>query len=156
MSEDDVAYGMTVPWVATASDGAGQVVKPGGSIHPRSFGTFPRKIGLYATQKNVIPMPQAIRSCTGLPADILRLPNRGYLRKDACADVVIFDPDTYIDRATFEEPAVLSTGVRYLILAGNLAIDDGEPSDQLHGRALRHQSKSGGYEKAASGGTLVP
>jgi N-acyl-D-aspartate/D-glutamate deacylase len=140
MSEEDVVFGMTVPWVATGSDGAGHVAGPSSSFHPRSFGTFSRKIGLYTLQRNVIPLGQAIRSCSGLPADILGLPERGYLRKDTYADIVVFDPKNFIDQATFEEPGVHSTGVRYLLLAGNLAIEDGEPTGKLHGRALRHKS----------------
>ena len=148
MSEEDLLFGMTIAWVATGSDGSGHVAKPGGSFHPRSFGTFPRKIGMYTLQREVIPLAKAIRSCSGLPADILGLPERGYLREDTYADVVVFDPKNFIDRATFEEPAVHSTGVRYLFLAGKLAIDAGKPSEKLHGRALRHVSalatKAGG------------
>jgi N-acyl-D-aspartate/D-glutamate deacylase len=140
MAEEDVLFGMRVPWVATGSDGAGHVAKPGGTFHPRSFGTFPRKIGIYSLQQKVVPLAQAIRSCSGLPADILGLPARGYLRPDAFADVVVFDPACYVDRATFREPAVHSTGVRYLFLAGRSAIDDGKPSNKLFGRALRHAS----------------
>lgn len=140
MNEDDVALGMTIPWVATGSDGSGQVANPGSSFHPRSFGTFARKIGLYSLQKNVIPLAQAIRSCSGLPADILGLPDRGYLREGAYADIVVLDPKNYLDRATYEEPGVHSTGVCCLLLAGALAIDSGKPTGKLHGRALRHQS----------------
>jgi len=148
MSEEDVLLGMTFPWVATASDGSGHVAKPGASFHPRSFGTFPRKIGVYTLQRKVIPLAKAIRSCSGLPADILKLPERGYLREGMYADVVVFDPKSYIDRATFEEPGVHSTGVRYLFLAGKLAIDGAARSEKLYGRALRHVSalatKAGG------------
>jgi N-acyl-D-amino-acid deacylase len=148
MNEDDVLFGMTVPWVATGSDGSGHKAGPGGTFHPRSFGTFPRKIGLYTMQRNVIPLGAAIRSCTGLPADILGLPERGYLKRNMVADIVVFDPKSYIDNATFEEPAAHSTGVCYLFLAGNAAIDGGKPSDKLYGRALRHVSalaaKAGG------------
>lgn len=141
MSDDDVMFGMAVPWVATGSDGSGHAARPGGSFHPRSFGTFPRKIGLYTMQRKVISLAQAIRSCSGLPADILGLPERGYLREDMVADIVVFDPKTYIDRATFEEPAVHSTGVRYLFLGGNAAINEGKPGEKLYGKPLRHRSR---------------
>ncbi len=140
MSEEDVLFGMTVPWVATGSDGSGHAAEPGGSFHPRSFGTFPRKIGVYTLEREVISLAKAIRSCSGLPSDILGLPERGYLREDTYADIVVFDPKSYIDRATFEEPAVHSAGVCYLFLAGKLAIDAGKRSEKLHGRALRHVS----------------
>ncbi len=141
MSEDDVLFGMTVPWVATASDGAGHVARQGGTMHPRSFGTFPRKIGRYGLQQEVLPLAQAVRTASGLPADILGLPDRGYLKNGSVADIVVFDPETYLDQATFEEPAVHSTGVRYLLLAGNIALEDGKPKRKLYGRALRHTSK---------------
>ena len=79
MDEADVRYVMTLPWVATASDG-GVKIDDGTRPHPRSFGTFPRKIGRYAIEEGVIPVEQAIRSATGLPADILGLTDRGLLK----------------------------------------------------------------------------
>jgi len=141
MCEEDVRYVMNVPWVATASDGWGHVAGAGVHCHPRNFGTFPRKIGHYAISEKVIPLARAIRSATGLPAEILGLSDRGHLRKDAHADIVVFDPKTFIDRATFEKPAVYSTGVSYLFIAGNPAIDDGKPSKKLYGRSIRHRPK---------------
>ena len=138
MSEDDVRYAMTLPWVATGSDGGARVPKPDEKPHPRNFGTFPRKMGFYALREKVIPLAQAIRSCTGLAADILGLADRGYLRPGAYADVVVFDPKEFVDRATFDEPQQYAPGVRYLLLAGHLAIDDGKPSEKLFGRAIRH------------------
>jgi N-acyl-D-amino-acid deacylase len=141
LSEDDVRYVMTVPWVATGSDGSARFPSPTACPHPRNFGTFPRKVGLYAIREKVLPLAQAIRSCSGLAADVLGLADRGYLRPGAAADVVVFDPETFIDRATFEKPQVYSTGVRYLFVAGQVALEDGKPSETLHGRAIRHRSK---------------
>jgi N-acyl-D-amino-acid deacylase len=138
LCEEDVRYAMTLPWVATASDGSARAPNPKACPHPRNFGTFPRKIGRYAGDEKVLPLGQAIRSATGLPADILGLADRGYLRPGAYADVVVFDPDTFIDRATFEDPQQYSTGVRYLFVAGSLALEDGKPGPKLLGRALRH------------------
>lgn len=138
LCEEDVRYAMTLPWVATASDGAARAPDPKSCPHPRNFGTFPRKIGRYARDEKVLSLAQAIRSATGLPADILGLTDRGYLRAGAYADVVVFDPDTFIDQATFEEPQQYSTGVRYLFLAGSLALEEGKPAPKLFGRALRH------------------
>lgn len=140
ISEEDARYAMTVPWVATASDGLARFPDPKACPHPRNFGTFPRKIGHYALDQKVLSLAQAIRSCTGLPADILGMTDRGYLRPGTQADVVVFDPKTFIDRATFEEPQQYSTGVRYLFVAGQSTLEDGEPSGRLHGRALRHRS----------------
>ena len=142
LSEDDVRYAMTIPWVATASDGSTLAPAPGVKPHPRSFGTFPRKIGFYALGERAIPLAQAIRSATGLPADILRLPDRGYLRAGCVADIVVFDPETFIDRATFDDPQQYASGVRWLFLAGEAAIADGQVAERLYGRPLRHPSSS--------------
>jgi len=152
MSEADVRWAMTLPWVATASDGAARTQNPNEHHHPRNFGTFARKIGRYAIEENVLSLAQAIRSATGLPADAFGIAGRGYLRPGYWADVVVFDPATYRDRATFEKPQEYATGVRYVFLAGQTAVDEGEPSQELFGRALRHRSgapNGGGAEAAA-------
>jgi len=140
MCEEDVRYGMTLPWVATASDGWGAGPTNSPAFHPRMFGTFPRKIGRYVLEEKVIGMTHGIRSCTGLPADILRLPDRGYLRPGAFADVLAFDPNTFRDQATFEKPGVYATGVRWLFINGKPAIDGGNLTKTLCGRVLRHRS----------------
>jgi N-acyl-D-aspartate/D-glutamate deacylase len=138
MSEEDVRLIMKQPFVATASDGASQT--PGDTMpHPRSYGCFARKIGRYAIEDKVIPVEHAIRSASGLPADILKLPERGYLRPGYFADVVVFDPKTYRDRATFERPHQLARGVRYLFVNGQLAVDEGKATAILAGKVLRHQ-----------------
>jgi N-acyl-D-amino-acid deacylase len=139
MSEDDVRWAMALPWVATASDGAARTPDPSERHHPRNFGTFARKIGRYAIQDKVISLPQAVRSATGLPADIFGIPERGYLRPGYCADIVVFDPAVYRDQATFDKPQEYATGVRYVFLAGQAAVDDAKPSPKLFGRALRHR-----------------
>ncbi len=139
MSEEDVRLIMKQPFVATASDGSSQV--PGATMpHPRSYGCFPRKIGRYAIEDRVIPVEQAVRSASGLPADILKLPQRGYLKPGYVADVVIFDPKTYRDRATFDKPHQYAAGVRHLFLGGVAVIEDEKYSGALAGRVLRHQS----------------
>ena len=140
MSEDDVRWAMTLPWVATASDGAARTRNPNEHHHPRNFGTFARKIGRYAIQDKVFSLPHAIRSATGLPADIFGIAQRGCLRAGYHADIVVFDPTHYRDQATFEKPQEYATGVRYVFLAGQAAVDDGKPSTKLFGRALRHCS----------------
>ncbi len=140
LAEDDVRYVMGLPWVATGSDGSTLLPRADARPHPRSFGTFPRKIGRYARMENVISMTRAVRSATGLPADILGMTDRGYLRPGCCADVVVFDPGEFMDRATFQDPDEYSTGVRYLFVGGQLALEDGEPTGQLPGRALRHKA----------------
>lgn len=138
MNEEDMRLIMKQPWVATASDGSSQV--PATTVpHPRSYGTFPRKIGRYGLEEKVVSLEQAIRSASGLPADILRLPERGYLKAGYFADVVVLDPQTFRDRATFDRPHQYSTGVRYLFVNGKLAIDQGRYTGVLAGRVLRHR-----------------
>jgi N-acyl-D-aspartate/D-glutamate deacylase len=143
LNEDDVCYVMGLPWVATGSDGSTLLPNPDARPHPRSFGTFPRKIGRYARRDGVLSMAQAIRSSSGLPADILGMTNRGTLRPGSWADVVVLDPANFIDQATFEDPDQYSTGVKYLFVAGQLTLKDGKPTDQLPGRALRRKPPTG-------------
>lgn len=136
MDERDVRWVMTLPWVATASDGSVKV-PDGTKPHPRSFGTFSRKIGRYAAEEKVVPLAMAIRSASGLPADILGMQDRGYLRTGLAADIVVFDADAFRDHATFESPTETSTGVRWLLVNGELAIDDGQLVKTDAGRPLR-------------------
>jgi N-acyl-D-aspartate/D-glutamate deacylase len=140
MKEEEVRIIMRQPFVATASDGAALV--PGATVpHPRHYGTFPRKIGHYALKEKIISLEQAVRSASGLPADILHLPERGYLKKGWYADVVVFDPKTFRDQATFDDPHQYSTGVRYLFVNGVLTISQGRFTGALAGKALRHEAK---------------
>jgi N-acyl-D-amino-acid deacylase len=127
--------------VATASDGSSKV-DDGTCPHPRSFGTFPRKIGYYSLMEKVVPLEFAIRSATGLPAEILGMKDRGYLRAGAVADIVVFDPKTLRDRATFDQPFLPSEGVRFVFVAGKLALADGKPQDCLAGKPLRRKKHS--------------
>jgi N-acyl-D-aspartate/D-glutamate deacylase len=136
MDEADVRYVMTLPWVATASDGSSKI-DDGSRPHPRSFGTFPRKIGRYAIQENVVTLSAAVRSASGLPADILGMTDRGYIRTGLVADLVVFNPKQLEDRATYDEPFKSSAGVRWVIINGQPAIADGEVQSTLAGRPLR-------------------
>lgn len=138
MNDDDVRLFMKEPWVATASDGSAMV--PSDTVpHPRSYGTFPRKIGRYAIADQDISLQQAIRSATGLPADILKLPERGYLKAGYFADIVVFDPKTFRDKATYDVPHQYASGVKYLFVNGKMAIEDGKRMEVLAGRVLRHK-----------------
>jgi N-acyl-D-aspartate/D-glutamate deacylase len=136
MSDEDMRLIMRQPFVATASDGSSLV--PGPTVpHPRSYGCFPRKIGRFAIQDGLISVEQAIRSASGLPADILQLRDRGYLKPGYYADVVVFDPRTYRDRATFDKPHQYADGVRYLFVNGKAVIDEGKVTGVLAGKPLR-------------------
>jgi N-acyl-D-amino-acid deacylase len=138
MSEEDVRLIMKQPWVATASDGGAQV--PNDSVpHPRNYGTFPRKIGNYAIADKLIPVELALRSASGLPADVLNLPERGYLKPGYFADVVLLDPENYRDHATYDKPHAYATGVVYLWVNGKLAIEKEKFTKTLGGRVLRHK-----------------
>ncbi len=141
MSEDDLRMYLKRPWVATASDGSPKVADDT-VPHPRSYGTFPRKIGLYCIKEQLISLEQAVRSCTGLPADILTLPERGYLKVGHFADVVVFDPKTIIDKATYDQPHQHAEGVRWLFINGVATIEDGKANDKLPGKALRHTTNT--------------
>jgi len=137
MNEEDVRHFMRQPWVATASDGGAKI--PNSSVpHPRSYGCFARKIGYYALAEKALPLELALRSCNGLPADILHVPERGYLKPGYFADVVVFDPQTFRDTATYDKPHQYSPGVVYLFINGQLAIDKGEFKNKLAGKVLRH------------------
>ena len=141
MSEEDVRIYMKQPWVATASDGGVQT--PGDTVpHPRSYGTFPRKIGLYSIQEIIVPVEFAIRSATGLPADILKFTDRGYLKPGYFADVVVFDPETFRDTATFEKPHQYAAGLKWVLVNGYPEVKAGTYEEGvLGGRALRHVEK---------------
>ncbi len=139
MKEEDVRLIMRRPWVATASDGSA-MAKNDTVPHPRNYGTFPRKLAHYALAEKLMPLEQAVRSATGLPADILKLPERGYLRPGYFADVVVLDPKTLRDTATFDSPHQYATGVVHLFVNGVPAIEDAKPTGKLAGKALRHVS----------------
>ncbi len=140
MSDEDVRLFMKETYVATASDGSSML--PANTVpHPRSYGTFARKIGRFAIEDQVISIEQAIRSASGLPADILKLPERGYLKAGYYADIVVFDPKTLRDKATYDRPHQYSTGVKYLFVNGRLAIEEYKATEVLPGRVLRHESK---------------
>jgi N-acyl-D-aspartate/D-glutamate deacylase len=129
MRESDIESFMKQPWVMTCSDGS--------EGHPRKYGTFSRKIHEYVYEKHVLSLQAAVRSSTSLPAETLQIKDRGLLRPGYYADVLIFDPKTFVDRATYQDPAVLSTGVRYLLVNGQLAVDQGKLTSTLAGRVLR-------------------
>lgn len=130
MQEDDIRNFMREDWVMTGSDGS--------AGHPRKYGTFPRKLRKYVLDEHVISLPFAIRSNTSLTAETLGLKDRGQLKAGYFADVVVFDLNMLRDRATYQEPEILSTGVRYVIVNGRVAVDAGQVADELAGRTLKH------------------
>ncbi len=137
MHEEDVRLFMKQSFVATASDGSSML--PSTTVpHPRSYGTFPRKIGKYALEDKIVSLEQALRSSNGLPADILKLPERGYLKTGYFADVVVFDPKTFRDQATYEKPHQYAVGMKYVFVNGKLVLDEGKATNVRAGKVLRH------------------
>lgn len=153
MSEDDVRTAMRQPWVSFGQDaGATSVDTTGrGRGHPRGFGTFPRILGRYVREDSVLTLEEAVRKMTSFPAQRVGLDARGVLKQGMYADLVVFDPATVIDRATFERPQQLSEGIRFVAINGVLVLDDGRVTGARPGRALR-----GAWWSARRGPPLVP
>src|SRR5262245_26690956 len=140
MSEPDVALALTRPWVSVDNDSQGTA--PDGLLgqehpHPRAYGTFPRILRKYVREEKKLRLEDAIRKFTALPAQRMRLSDRGVLKAGLWADVVIFDPHTITDRATFENPNQLSEGMKYVLVNGVLVIDNGNATNALPGKVLR-------------------
>lgn len=136
MDEQDVKRIMQHPFSMVASDG--RLSKPGqGHPHPRAYGTFPRVLGHYSRDEGVLPLEEAVRKMTSLPAQRIGLPDRGMIREGNYADITIFDPERVIDESTFEDPHRYPSGIEYVIINGRLAVDDGEFQNKLLGRILR-------------------
>jgi len=136
MDEGDVENIMKHSQTMIASDG--RLVKPGdGHPHPRWYGTFPRVLGHYVREKKVITLSDAIYKMTGLPAKNIGFKDRGFLREGMKADIVIFDPKTIIDKGTFEKPHQYPEGINYVLVNGQLAIDNKEFKNIKGGKVLR-------------------
>ncbi len=139
MSEENVKKELAKPWISFGSDEASQA--PEGVFlksnpHPRAYGNFARVLGKYVRDKKVIPMKEAIRRLSGLPATNLGLDHRGFLKEGMFADVVVFDPATISDRATFEKPQQYAVGMKHVFVNGVQVIRDGEHTEAKPGRAL--------------------
>lgn len=141
MSEADVENYAAQPWVATASDG-GIAVEADGSVHPRYYGTFPRKIRQYAMTAGALSVEAAIRSQTSLPARIMGMQDRGEIRVGNWADLVVFDMETIADEATFFDPHQHASGIDHVIVNGHFAVENGEVLYTLPGRVI--PSRRGG------------
>jgi N-acyl-D-aspartate/D-glutamate deacylase len=136
MSEEDVKTVMRVPWVAVGSDGSALNLKFPGKPHPRSFGTNVRVLGKYTREEKVLTLEEAIRKMTSLPAQVLGLKNRGLLREGYGADIVVLDPDTVADTATYENPKQYPKGVEYVLVNGKVVIDHGNHTGERPGKVL--------------------
>lgn len=133
MTEQDIETFMKDPYVMTSSDGSGG--------HPRLYGTYPRKIRMYVLDKPVITMERMIRASSGQVADVYGISARGTLVAGNYADVIVFDPKTIRESATYVEPEKLSIGMRWVLVNGRVAVADGVPTGVLAGKGIRKMSK---------------
>ncbi|MEM1114248.1 MAG: D-aminoacylase [Pseudomonadota bacterium] len=144
MTEDNLVKQISKPWVAFNSDA--QAVTEAADptqLHPRAFGTFTRVLAKYVRDDNILSLPDAIRKLSSLPADNLKLKDRGRLLPGAFADVVVFDPNKVQDHATFSEPSQYATGVEHVFVNGGHVLKDGEHNDVYSGRFVRGPGYSG-------------
>jgi len=138
MAEDDVKTVMRVPWVSIGSDGSALNLTYPGKPHPRSFGTNPRVLGKYTREEHVLGLEEAVRKMTSLPAQVLGLRDRGLLKEGYWADIVIFDPATVADVATYDNPKQYPKGIPYVIVNGTVVVEGGHhtgtrPGTVIHG-----------------------
>jgi N-acyl-D-amino-acid deacylase len=139
MSEENIKKQFRQPWVSLGSDAASMAAEGvflKSSTHPRAYGAFARFLGKYVREEKVMSLAEAVRRMSGLPAVNLGLEGRGLLKAGMFADVVVFDPQTIADRATFEKPHQYAVGVRHVFVNGVQALKDGEHTNAKTGRAL--------------------
>ena len=139
-SEPDMQYALKQPWTSIGSDGS--AMSPEGprgksSPHPRSYGTFPRVLGRYVRELKVLTLPDAIRKMTYLNADKINIHDRGLLKAGYWADVTVFNPKTVADKADYVNPHQYAVGISYVIVNGEVVLDNGKHTGAMPGRAIR-------------------
>jgi N-acyl-D-amino-acid deacylase len=140
IDEDDLRLAMKQPWVSVGSDGSALATSGplrSGVPHPRSFGTFPRVLGKYVRDERVLSLEQAVRKMSGLTAQQLHITGRGLIREGLAADLVIFDPATVADRATFTDPFQYPVGISTVIVNGRVVLDNGRHTGERPGVVIR-------------------
>lgn len=147
MSEPDVKLALQQPWTSICNDSQGTA--PDGVLgrehpHPRAYGTFPRILRKYVREEKALTLPDAIRKFSSLPAQRMRIADRGVLKPGLWADMVVFDPETITDQATFERPNQLSDGMQWVLVNGVPVIEDGKMTQALPGRVVRGAGFRGG------------
>ena len=141
-TEKDMNLAMQQPWCSIGSDGLALAIDGPlrrGHPHPRSFGTFPRVLGVYVRERGLLKLEDAVRRMTSLNATKLGLHNRGLLRAGMAADVTVFDAERVIDKSTYTEPFQYSEGIEYVIVNGQIVLDRGKHTGAKPGKALRRQ-----------------
>jgi N-acyl-D-amino-acid deacylase len=146
MSEDNVRRQVALPWVSFGSD-AGAPAPEGAfllsSEHPRAYGNFARVLAKYVREEKRLSLAEAIRKLSAMPAQNLSLKDRGMLKKGYLADIVVFDPATVQDHATFEKPMQLATGVDHVLINGGFALKDGNATGAPTGRFVHGRAWTG-------------
>jgi dihydroorotase/N-acyl-D-amino-acid deacylase len=144
MSEENVALQLRQPWMKFGTDAGGADPERSGVLtHPRAYGTFPRILGKYVREEGVISLEDAVRKMTSAVANRLSIRDRGLLREGAFADVVIFDPGTVGDLATYEQPHQVSVGIPWVLVNGAVVVREGEHTGAMPGRIVRGPGYSG-------------
>ncbi len=141
-TEKDMQLALAQPWCSIGSDGSALSVEGPlrrGNPHPRSFGTFPRVLGVYVRELKVLRLEDEVRKMTSLSAAKLGIRDRGLLRAGNFADLTLFDPERVIDHATYEKPFQYPDGIPYVIVNGKVVIDQGKHTGARPGRAIRHE-----------------
>jgi N-acyl-D-amino-acid deacylase len=139
ISEDNIRREIALPWVSFGSDAASMAPRlpfTRSATHPRAYGNFARVLGKYVREERILTLAEAVRKLSGLPATTLELDHRGFVKPGMFADVVVFDPATIADRATFESPHQYAVGVQHVFVNGLQVLRDGEHTGALPGRAL--------------------
>ncbi|GMV04017.1 MAG: N-acyl-D-amino-acid deacylase [Gemmatimonadota bacterium] len=147
MSEENLKKQIALPWVSFDSDAGALAIREPYTLsnpHPRAYGNFARVLGKYVREEGALTLEEAVRKLSALPAGNLKLARRGMLRPGYFADVVVFDPATITDHATFESPHQYATGVRHVFVNGGHALADGEPTGVMAGRVVRGAGWTGG------------
>jgi dihydroorotase/N-acyl-D-amino-acid deacylase len=138
MSEDNLALQLKLPWIKIGTDSVGMNPESAKELaHPRSYGTFPKILGEFVREKKIMPLEEAVRKMTSATARRLSIPDRGLLQAGMFADVVIFDAETIGDRATYEKPHQMPSGIKYVIVNGTVVMKDGVHTGAKPGKAVR-------------------
>jgi len=140
MDEDNVRLGLSQPWVSIGSDAEAHQATPpfsDGATHPRTYGTFARVLGHYCRDEGLVPLSEAVRRMSSLPADNIGLADRGRLVEGAYADIAVFDAGTVADTATYDDPHRYAVGMHHVVVNGRVVVRDGELTSERPGRRLR-------------------
>jgi N-acyl-D-amino-acid deacylase len=140
MSEENVLKKLALPWVSFNSDSASLAPEGlflNGNPHPRAYGSFARLLGKYVREEGIITLPEAVRRLAALPADVLKIRERGRLRAGYFADLAIFDPGKIQDNATFAEPLQYASGMVHVLVNGVQVVKDGDHTGATPGQVVR-------------------